>query len=103
MEVDLEEDDDLVFVHTASGKCDACTHLLHYIPTTPETYGPWSFLKIYLCITDSDEVSDTEGNDGDDSFFTSKPVTEDLDHSRGMLSVNVILSRTNSVTHLVFI
>ena len=79
MEVDLGEDDDLSYVHAASGKCDACTHLLHYIPPTPETYGPQSFLKIYLCITDSDEVAETERNDGDDSFFTSQRVAEDLD------------------------
>ena len=57
-EVDLDEDDDLAFVHAASGKCDACTHLLHYIPITPENFQAQSFLKIYLCITDSDEVTD---------------------------------------------
>ena len=35
-------DDHLPFVHDASGKCDACTHPLHYIPPTPETFWPWS-------------------------------------------------------------
>ena len=101
MEVNLDEDDDLAFVHTASGKCDACTHLLHYIPTTPQTYGPWSFFKVYLSITNSDEVNDIEENDGDDSFFTSKLVAEDLDCSEGMLLVNVILRGANSITHLI--
>ena len=43
MRFDLDGDDDLPYVHAASGKCDACTHLLHYIPPTPETYGPRSF------------------------------------------------------------
>ena len=47
---DLDEDDDIPHVHAASGKCNACTHLLHCIQPTPETYGPQSFLKIYLYI-----------------------------------------------------
>ena len=37
-EVELDEDDDLPYVHGASGKCNACTHLLHYIPPTAEMY-----------------------------------------------------------------
>ena len=50
MEVELDEDDELPYVHGVSGKCNACTHLLHSIPPTAETCGPWSFFKIYLCI-----------------------------------------------------
>ena len=37
-EVELDEDDDLPYVHRTSGKCNACIHLLHYIPLTAETY-----------------------------------------------------------------
>ena len=50
MEVELDEDDELPYVHSASGKYNACTHLLHYIPPTAETCGPQSVFKIYLCI-----------------------------------------------------
>ena len=47
-EVELDEDDDLLYVHGASGKCNACTHFRHYIPPTAETYGPRSLFKIYI-------------------------------------------------------
>ena len=78
------------------------THLLHYIPPTAETSGPRSVLKsIFALYVDSDEVTESEGNDQDDSFFTSQPVAEDLDLGEGMLLVRVILSGANSVTHLI--
>ena len=64
--------------------------------------GPSHFIKsIFALYIDSDEVAESEGNDWDDSFFTSKPVVEDLDLGEGMLLVKVILSGANSVTHLI--
>ena len=92
-------------MNDASGKCDACMHLLHYIPPTPETYWARSFFKFDLCITDLDGVTDTDGeddgeDDSHDSFFSSKPVMEDLGHSEGMLLVNVNLSGAANVTHI---
>ena len=38
------------FFHDASGKCDACTHLLHYIQPTTETSWPQSFFEFNLYI-----------------------------------------------------
>ena len=64
--------------------------------------GPGQFLKsIFALYIDSDEVTESEGNDQDDSFFPSQPVAEDLDLGEGMLLVKVILSGANSVTHLI--
>ena len=64
--------------------------------------GPGHFLKsIFALYIDSDEVAKSEGNDQDDSFFTSQPVAEDLDLGEGMLLVKVIMSGANSVTHLI--
>ena len=64
--------------------------------------GPSQFLKyIFALCIDSDEVTESEGNDQDDSFFTSQPVAEDLDLGEGMLLVKVILSGANSITHLI--
>ena len=64
-----------------------------------------SFFKFDLCITDSDGLADNERKDdgedkGHNSFFSSKPVAEDLCQSDGMLIVNVILNRADSVTHI---
>ena len=93
--------DDIPFVHDASGKCNACTHLLHYIPPTPETSWPQSFFKLDLCIADSHGLADTDGEDNAyHSFFSSKPVAEDLGHSEGMLIVKVILSVADSFTYI---
>ena len=65
--VDSDSDDfvheDIPFVHDASGKCDACTHLLHYIPPAPETSWPQSFFKFDLCIADSHGLADTDRED----------------------------------------
>ena len=64
--------------------------------------GPDQFLKsIFALYIDSDEVTESERNDQDNSFFTSQPVAEDLDLGEGMLLVKVILSGANSVTHLI--
>ena len=64
--------------------------------------GPGQFLKsIFALYIDSDEVTESEGNDWDNSFFTSQPVAEDLDLGEGMLLVKVILSGANSVIHLI--
>ena len=105
MEVELDEDDELPYVHSASGKCNACIYILIFFTTFHQLLklmGPSQFLKyIFALCIDSDEVTESEGNDQDDSFFTSQPVAEDLDLGEGMLLVKVILSGANSITHLI--
>ena len=61
-----------------------------------------SFKKFYICITDSDQVADTDadGDDGDASFFKSTPIAQDLDVSESRLSVNYMLSWADSITHI---
>ena len=63
---------------------------------------PWSFFKFYICITDSDQVADTDGDgdNGDATFFKSAPIAQDLDVSEGMLLVNYMLSWANNITHI---
>ena len=64
--------------------------------------GPGHFKKsIFALYIDSDEVTESEGDDQDDSFFTSQTVAEDLDLGEGMLLVKLILSGANSITHLI--
>ena len=76
-----------------------------YIPLSV----PWhqSFFKFYIYTAESDQVAETdiEANGDEEectdaSFFQSNPVAKDLglDGSEGMLQVNDMLSRANSVT-----
>ena len=59
------------------------------------------FLKIDLCIADSDGLADTDREDNaHHSFFSSKLVAEDQGHSEGMLIVKVILSGVDRVTYI---
>ena len=80
-EVELDTDDELPYVHGASGKCNACIYILIFFTTFHrllKLVGPGQFLKsIFALYIDSDEVTESDGNDWDDSFFTSQPVAED--------------------------
>ena len=102
MEVELDEDDELPYVPVS---LVSAMYVLIFFTTFHQLLklvGPSHFFKsIFALYIDSDEVTESKGNDQNDSFFTSQPVAEDLDLGEGMLLVKVILRGANSIIHLI--